>query len=55
MTLAKELLQKHEKDVVLEYFELCSKFWKLRRDRLDRWSAAVKEGEIPDFGGNLNY
>jgi len=55
MTLAKELLQRHEKDVVFEYFELCSRFWKLRRDRLDRWSADVKEGKIPDFGGNLNY
>lgn len=55
MTLAKELLQRHENEVVLEYFELCSKFWKLRRDRLDTWSAAVKEGKMPDFGGNLNY
>ena len=28
MQLAKELLEKGEKDVVLEYFELCGKFWK---------------------------
>jgi len=53
MTLAKELLEKEEKDVVLEYFELCSKFWKSRRDRLDAWSAAVKDDRMPNFGANL--
>jgi hypothetical protein len=54
MALAKELLQKGEKDVVLEYFELCSKFWRTEKDRLNKWSAEVKEGKIPDFGPNLN-
>jgi len=28
MTLAKDLLEKGERDVVLEYFMLCRKFWK---------------------------
>ena len=55
MTLAKELLQKGEKDVVLKYIELCSKFWKMGKDRLDTWSVVVKDGKIPDFGPNLNY
>lgn len=52
MTLANELLKKGEKDVVLEYFELCSKFWKRARhlQKLNKWSAEVKEGKIPDFG-----
>ncbi len=56
MALANELLQKGEKDVVLEYFELCSKFWKRTRhlQKLHKWSAEVKEGKIPDFGPNLN-
>lgn len=56
MSLAKELLQKGEKDVVLEYLELCSKFWKSSKylQKLHRWSAEVKEGKIPDFGFNLN-
>lgn len=54
MTLAKELLQKGEKDVVLEYLELCSKFWKSGKDRLHKWSVVVKDGKIPDFGPNLN-
>ena len=53
MALAKELLEKGEKDVVLKYFELCSKFWKRRKDRLDEWSVAVKDGRMPNFGANL--
>ena len=56
MTLAKELLQEGERDVVLEFFELCSEFWKTGREgRLTEWSNAVKEGKIPDFGANLYY
>ena len=56
MALANELLKKGEKDVVLEYFELCSKFWKrsMNLQKLHKWSAEVKEGKIPDFGYNLN-
>lgn len=56
MSLANELLQKGEKDVVLEYFELCSKFWKREGylQKLNKWSAEVKEDKIPDFGFNLN-
>ena len=51
MALAKELLEKDEKDVVLEYFELCSKFWKSERhlQKLKEWSAEVKEGKMPNF------
>jgi len=55
MALAKELLQNRENDVVLTYFYQCSKFWKLKRDRLDQWSALVEGSLIPDFGANLNY
>ena len=54
MALAKELLQKGEKDVVLKYIELCAKFWKSGKDRLHKWSVVVKDGKIPDFGFNLN-
>ena len=53
MALAKELLQKGEKDVVLKYFELCLKFW-YRKELLHKWSVVVKNGKIPDFGNNLN-
>ena len=55
MTLAKELLQKGEKDVVLRYFELCSKFWERGKDRLNEWSAVSKDRKVPDFGANLHY
>jgi hypothetical protein len=55
MSLAKDLLEKGEREVVLEYFELCRKFWKLHTGRLDDWSRDVKAGRIPDFGANLVY
>jgi hypothetical protein len=54
-SLAKDLLEKGERDVVLEYFELCRKFWQMDRGRLDRWGQEVKSGKIPDFGANLFY
>ena len=55
MALAKELLENGEKDVVLKYFALCSKFWKLRKDRLDEWTVTVKDGRMPNFGANLTH
>jgi predicted S18 family serine protease len=55
MSLAKELLEKGEKDVVLEYFDLCRKFWSFHNDKLDEWSKDVKAGKIPNFGANLEY
>jgi tetratricopeptide (TPR) repeat protein len=54
MALARELLVKGQKDVVLQYFALCAKFWKSQPE-LDAWTDAVKHGLIPDFGGNLIY
>ena len=55
MQLAKELLEKGERDAVLEYFNLCEKFWKLHNGRLAAWAETVKSGGIPDFGPNLMY
>ena len=55
MSLALDLLKLKEKDVVLQYFDLCRKFWKLHEDRLDEWSKDVNAGRIPDFGANLLY
>jgi len=55
MSLAKDLLEKGERQVVLEHFELCRKFWKMHDGRLDKWSQVVKDGKIPDFGANLVY
>jgi hypothetical protein len=53
MSLAKDLLEKGERQAVLDYFELCRKFWVNQDGLLDRWSQQVKEGKIPDFGANL--
>jgi hypothetical protein len=55
MTLAKELLDKGEKAVVLEYFELCKIFWVRGRGCLDHWSQTVQENRMPNFGSNLYY
>ena len=53
MLLARELLERGEREVGLAYFELCAPFWD--GDPLDEWAAAVREGQIPDFGANLRY
>jgi len=51
MTLARELLAKGESAVVLEYLELCRRFWKgSGAHQLDQWSQAIREGRTPDFG-----
>ena len=55
MSLAKDLLEKGERDVVIEYFELCHKFWKSHSAQLDEWRHDVLAGKIPDFGANLDY
>ena len=55
MSLAKDLLEKGDRDTVLQYFELCRKFWEMDYGKLNQWSKEVKAGEIPDFGANLVY
>lgn len=47
MGLAADLLERGEKDVVLEYLELCSKVWP--SDELAEWTALVEDGSTPDF------
>jgi TonB family protein len=53
MSLAKELLDKSETVVVLQYFSLCRTFWKMGATRLDAWSEAVRNGKTPDFGASM--
>jgi hypothetical protein len=55
MRLAKELLAKGEREVVIQYFELCTVFWKFQYDKLIEWRAIVIKGRIPKFGPNLVY
>lgn len=47
MRLASEMLQRGEREAVLEYFDLCSRFW--HSDKLNDWAAVVKAGGTPDF------
>ena len=53
MSLAKGLLEKGEQATVLQYFELCRKFWGYQSKKLDEWTQEVHAGRIPEFGGNL--
>lgn len=55
MQLAKDFLARGEKDVVLEYFDRCGKFWKMGTDQLAAWTEAVRNGKTPNFGANLVY
>jgi len=55
MTLAKELLEKNEREVVLTYLASCSKFWEMGGKDLKKWTATIKSGGMPDFGANLLY
>jgi tetratricopeptide (TPR) repeat protein len=55
MSLALELLQKGEQDVVLQYFDECQEFWKSGSGKLEQWRQAVHQGRIPEFGGNLLF
>jgi hypothetical protein len=54
MSLAKDLLEKGEKQAVLDYFEQCRQFWANGSAQLDQWSQQVRDGKTPDFGGNLS-
>ena len=55
MSLAKDLLEKGERETVLEYLELCKRFWRYPRKPLERWIQTIKSGGTPQFGSNLIY
>ena len=55
MSLANELLDKGQKEIVIEYFELCKKFWEMNDGRLDSWIASIRGGGKPYFGANLEF
>lgn len=55
MTLASELLEKGERDAVVEYLNMCKKFWMMGASKLDAWIAAIQAGNKPDFGANLLF
>jgi hypothetical protein len=49
MELAQHLLEHGERATVLEYLQLCSKFWKDNNGLLERWTVAIKSGKVPDL------
>lgn len=53
MTLAKELVEKGERETVVSYLEACRKFWP--NPRLAEWIKTIQSGGTPEFGPNLNY
>lgn len=55
MSLAKDLTDIGETKTVIQYFELCKKFWKKNDGRLDSWSASIRGGGKPYYGRNLRY
>jgi hypothetical protein len=55
MSLALELLQKGERDVVLQYFDECQESWKSGSGKLEEWRQAVRQGRVPEFGASLLY
>jgi hypothetical protein len=55
VSLAKALIERGERDIVLRYFDECRIFWKQGLQQLDRWSEVVRAGGMPEFGANLVY
>jgi hypothetical protein len=55
MALAKELLDRGESAVVLEYLKEAGEFWHADRGKLAEWTALIRAGLKPDFGANLTY
>ncbi len=57
MLLAKALLEKGEIEVVLNYIDMCKKFWNFffRFFFIRRWKSLIKKNQIPVFGPHLYY
>ncbi len=55
MSLAKELLEKGEKEIVMEYLNLCGQFWESDSNKLKNWTEIIQKGGIPDFGANMIF
>jgi hypothetical protein len=47
MALAQDLLERGERDVVLQFLELCRAFWRMDEGYLDTWSKMIREGGVP--------
>ena len=55
MALAHGLLERGETAVVLEYMQLCRRFWKQDFGALDKWTAELRSARFPDLRPNACY
>ncbi|MHB8854812.1 MAG: hypothetical protein ACYC6P_15835 [Ignavibacteriaceae bacterium] len=55
MALAKDLLTIGQRQIVIKYFDLCSRFWSMGREKIADWKKEIEKEKIPDFGANLRY
>lgn len=53
MGLARDLLERGESAIVLQYLDECRAFWIGGKNKLAEWSALVNAGLKPDFGSNV--
>jgi hypothetical protein len=49
------LLDKGEKETVLQFLARCREFWSYGKEKLDAWSWEITHDETPDFGSNLLF
>jgi hypothetical protein len=47
--LARLLLEAGERELVLKYIELCSKFWDMGQQKLSAWAAEIQSGGLPSL------
>jgi hypothetical protein len=55
MQLAKKMIEKGDRETVIQYLNLCAAFWKKDGGRLDEWKSIVNQGGMPAFKANLIY
>lgn len=53
MSLARDLRDAGEREVVITYLDGCSRFWK--DTSIEQWKAEIDQGQTPEFGANLHY
>lgn len=49
LTLAKEVLERDERDSVVEFLHLCTSFWQTDDHRTEKWIYEIRNGKTPDF------
>jgi hypothetical protein len=53
MALAQELLDRGEKEVVIEFLRRCANFWETNDHKAEQWIYAIEQGQKPDFSHHL--